>query len=41
MAERYAPRRSVLLGGLSALALPRLAAAQERTLLNVSYDPSR
>jgi sulfate transport system substrate-binding protein len=37
-------RRSFLLGGLSALALPappRPAAAQERTLLNVSYDPTR
>ena len=36
-------RRSLLLGGLSALAapsLPRPAAAQERSLLNVSYDPT-
>ena len=41
MSDRTA-RRSVLLGGLSAaVALPRLAAAQERTLLNVSYDPTR
>ena len=37
-------RRSFLLGGLAAFALPALArpaAAQERTLLNVSYDPTR
>jgi sulfate/thiosulfate transport system substrate-binding protein len=34
-------RRSVLSAGLSLLALPRMAAAQERTLLNVSYDPTR
>ena len=36
-------RRSLLLGGLSALAapsLPRPAAAQERALLNVAYDPT-
>lgn len=35
-------RRSVLLGGASAAALPAPAAlGQERTLLNVSYDPTR
>jgi sulfate/thiosulfate-binding protein len=37
-------RRTLLLGGLSAAALPLLprpAAAQERTILNVSYDPTR
>ena len=35
-------RRSVLLGGASGAAFPaRSALAQERTLLNVSYDPTR
>jgi len=37
-------RRSFLLGSLSALALPLLpdeGVAQEQTLLNVSYDPTR
>src|SRR3712207_9310228 len=39
-----AMRRPFLLGSLSALALPLLpgeGAAQEQTLLNVSYDPTR
>ena len=36
------PRRSVLAGGASASLLAAVpAAAQERTLLNVSYDPTR
>jgi sulfate/thiosulfate transport system substrate-binding protein len=34
-------RRTILLSGAAALALPRAAAAQDVRLLNVSYDPTR
>ncbi|HEX2886747.1 MAG TPA: sulfate ABC transporter substrate-binding protein [Vineibacter terrae] len=34
-------RRTILLSGAAAVALPRAAAAQQVRLLNVSYDPTR